>query len=276
MQHIRVLRTLKGSVPERFRVSTLEVAGEAHAFSPLQGEGPRLYLVNGGEESKEGAEPTLLVEEIALDDAEDLAVFVDRITEAQQLRAKGASEEEERAWLVRCAMRRATRGHAVHALVTESRKLPKGREPQLAKELTQAQRRAILDGFRQEPTTDGTFAGVLALGRGVPHAAFDRVAVGAMETLLTGPEGGMSGDAPHALYLLMERLGVPDFEERWHAARQLPDEPEIAEDYLRLQTAAHRQMRALWEALRAEGHLVPAPYVQPAWSSVDRISLSAD
>jgi hypothetical protein len=215
----------------------------------------------------EGEEPWAAVDE----------VFLDRIHELQQLRAKGASEVEEREWLVRCAMRRATRGHAVHALVSESGRLLREGEPPLAEGLTLAQRLAILDGFRQEPTTDGSFAAVLALGRGVAHPAFDRVAVGVLETLLAEPQDMMSSDAPHALFLVMERLGVADVDARWRAARgEEPQSEEEEEELERYEVEASARLRALWEALRAEGRLVPSPRVPHARSAVDRVSLSVD
>lgn len=268
MEHFRVVRILKGSVPQRFRVSNEVVLGEALGSTSLEDLRPRLFIVTGEEEAREGTLPVLLVEEIFVEDMEDLAVFVDRINEAVQLRERRASKDEEREWQVRCAMRRATRGLGLQALVSGSGRTLSGD----AQELTLEQRRAILEGFRLEPTTDGSFNDVLALGRGVPHAAFDRVAVGTMETLLSEPEGEMDPAAPLALQLLMERLDVPDFEARWHAARQDEEEPQDYEDDERSRVAAHRRMRALWESLRAEGYLVPSPRVPRAWS----ITVSAD
>jgi hypothetical protein len=274
MEHFRVVRTLKGSVPQRFRVSTgVVLLGEAFAFTSLEDLRPRLLIVTGEEEgARDGAAPELMVEEIFVEDVEELAVFVDRINEAVQLRERRASKEQEREWLVRCAMRRATRSLGTQALVSERSRTLSGD----AQQLTLEQRRAILDGFRSEPTTDGSFNDVLALGRGVPHAAFDRVAVGAMETLLAEPEGELSPFAPPALQLLMERLGVPDSEARWHAALQPEEDLQEEEDYERFRVAAHRRARALWESLRTEGYLVPSPQVPHAWSVATRISLPAD
>lgn len=276
LQHMRVLRLLKGSVPEYFHVGPGELMAEAHGFIPEQDARPRILFVLAQEEPSEAAVPRLSVEELMLDDVEDLAVFIDRISEAQQLREKGASKAEEREWLVRCAMRRATRGHAVQALVSQSGPVPVGEEPELTHELTLAQRRAILDGFRQEPTTDGSFVAVLALARGVSHPAFDRVAVGVMEALLREPGDALRSDTSHALRLLMERLGVEDADARWSAATREAAEPRDEEDFERFWAEAVERRRALWEALRAEGRLVPAPRVPPARSAVDRSSLFLD
>ncbi|MBF5046037.1 hypothetical protein FGE12_26725 [Aggregicoccus sp. 17bor-14] len=271
VEHWRVLRPLKGSAPERFRRYADDSAHEEHAFTPEPEPVIRIFIVSTSAKAPAGEEPRLDAETLELENLQDTSVVADRIAELQQLRARGASKEEEREWLVRCAMRRATRRHALQALLIGSAPRSLDESPEHS-ELTRAQRWAVLDGFRQEPTTDDAYVGVLTLARGVPHPAFDRVAVGVMETLLADTEGAVASDVSQALYLLMERLGVPDAEARW-AALQGPEEaPQTYADVERLQAESRRRLQAAWDALRAEGWLVPAPRVPPAASTGDLLS----
>lgn len=287
--HVRVLQWLKGSAPERFRINAGWRSRAALAREEVS-DTPLLVQILLPAEPEEGPEPQLPVDPLFFDDPEKLRLYVDRLAEAAQLLQRQASPAEEREWLVRCAVRRATRAGALTALLAMDAQEGRedGRPPG---PLTLEQRRAILDGFRQEPSTDDTFLEVLQLGRGVSHPAFDRVAVGVMETLLFGTDGDLAPEAPQALSLLMERLGVPDVDARWSAVQaaldarakaavastpssdttdsnaylvdglgnEVRDPATVAAD-----AAVKQALCALWDALRSAGHLVPAPRVPHA------------
>lgn len=283
VQHLQVLYTVKGSAPVRFR---RDLGWSTVAHLPAHDGRARLFRIWSRFEP-EGPEPMVRAEESLLESLGDLHVQLDRLNEWARLQERGSAPEETHEWLVRCALRRATRGSAVKALrAADGEGAQSGGHPTGA--LTPAQRLAILDGFRQEPSTDTVFVDVLELGRGVQHAAFDRVAVGVVQTLLFETDGNLAPELPRALYLLMERLGVPDLEARWSAVQAALDAgareaaasspaPETSGDgYLvdgvrdattvAADEAAQRVLRAAWDALRAEGRLPPAPRVQHAWS----------
>ena len=285
--HVRVLRTLKGSAPEWFRIPTGWFSEAQLAQWAPENRAPRLFRITSAVDPDAGPEPRLWADSHGFEDLDALRLHVDRMAEAAQLLQRQASPAEEREWLLRCAVRRATRADALAALLaTDAQGASEDGRPTVP--LTLAQRRAILDGFRQEPSTDASFLDVLRLGRGVAHPAFDRVAVGVMETLLFDTDGDLSPEAPQALSLLMERLGVPDQDARWSAVQEALDARSrvvaastqssdtgdgnaslvdglvgVARDptLVAADVAVQQVLRALWDALRSAGHLVPAPRV---------------
>ena len=260
VDHVRVLETLVGELPPQLLLSSEDTWRDVgpgmyaapEPYTPVPHAETFLVFL-GPDDPDLPFEPLLHWGRVFLADADERAAFRSWILEGARLlrahRGREVPATKQRAWLLRGACRRATRGFALESLIPSAWRFPTPGRPRPPSPLSEEEQRILMDGFVKEPTTDHSFAQVLALVVHVPHPAFDRTAVAALRTaLVEDADASVRGEAPYTLSLLLDRLRIPRATERlarWEG-RLGPGES-----------------RAIWRELEREG-LVPRGLPLPA------------